>query len=194
MRRPERSRPYQTYPRRLHPGHRIYLAGHYGFVRGHRRQDSGHGLSKCAFPASRRTDHYHVVPACGCYFEPPLGPFLAYDIREIRNLGCSRLLLPGGIADKLVVEPCIPDQKIAAVLLLLEDTEDVGECLHPEYREPAALGRLQGRPDRQDAPNPSHAGSEVRERKGPRHFPDRSIQTQLPHYQVFPYPGQLLLP
>lgn len=134
------------------------------------------------------------MPACGCYFEPSLGPFLAYDIREIRNLGCSLLLLPGGIADKLVVEPCIPDQKIAAVLLLLEDTEDVGECLHPEYREPAALSRFQGRPDRQDAPNPSLPAARSANGRAPGTSRIDPSRPNSPITKYFPIPGNSFWP
>ena len=89
------------------------------------------------------------------------------------------------VSGQFPVKSCVPNKKIAAILLFLKNTDDIGQRLDTEYREVIAFGGLKGGTERQDAPGYSQTGHQVGERQGSLDFPNRTIQAKLAHNQIF---------
>ena len=97
------------------------------------------------------------------------------------------------VSGQFSVKSCVPDKKIAAILLLLKNTDDIGQRLDTEYREVIAFGGLKGGTERQDASGYSQTGHQVGERQSTLNLPHGAIQAELAHNQVFVKSRETLL-
>ena len=126
------------------------------------------------------------MPGAGRDFQSPLGAFLSDDFRKIHHAGPDRRSREG--------QPFPGDQQAGTVFPFSQDTQHLRQvpgAVNPQVRQ---VGGFPGGRFRQDAPLQPHLPGQFGHRQGARHGPERRVQSQLTHDQVFPQSRQLDLP
>ena len=133
------------------------------------------------------------MPPGGSDLHSPLGPFLAYDVREVRHSALRpALVVPGPLL--LVPQAGVAHQQAGAVLPSREDAHAVREGFHSVDVDVGELRRFHGGMKGKDArlhpPGTGHVG----DGQGAGDVAHGAVQPELAHHQTMAEPGEHPLP